>query len=114
MRLLQGMGHHRRTVITGMLSIRSRPSIDSEASGTSETSVSWAGRDLMQGHCLSRRWQRSRVGGNTPIGQSACDLPRGMSILGCCRSNRSLEYNSSHLPTQSCGATRTHNASRPA
>lgn len=32
----------------------------------------------MQGHCLS---SRSRVGGNTPIGQSACDLPRGMSIL---------------------------------
>lgn len=71
-------GGHRHTAIKGMLSIRLRPSIESEVSGPSETSVSWAGRDLMQGQFPE---QRSRVGGNTPIGQSACDLPRGMSIL---------------------------------
>lgn len=53
--------------------------------------------------------------GNTPIGQSAYDIPRGMStLLGCCRSNHFLDYNSSHLPREGCGATRTEDASRPA
>lgn len=62
--------------------------------------------------------QRSRVGGNTPIGQSARGLPRGMSIPWAhthfVDRIASIDFTpSSHLPRQSCGATRTIDASRP-
>lgn len=77
MRLLQDMGHH----LTGIRENAFDPIVSPALPAKQPDTGSWAGRDLMQGPFLSSRWQRSRAGGNTPIGQSGYHLPRGMSIL---------------------------------
>lgn len=79
-----------------------------------KTSVPWAGRDLMQGlpeqeivvFPSGRKHSHWAVSLRPPT--------RDVNPLGHCRSNCFLGCYSSHLPRQSCGATRTQDISRPA
>lgn len=100
------------SVIRGMLSIPSRPSLDSEVSedqcalGRSRSDAGALPEQEIVVFPSGRKHSHWAVSLRPPT--------RDVNLLGHCRSNRFLGCYSSHLPRQSCGATRTQDVSRPA